>query len=68
MNVDAEGLTAPILDRNQIAELRRADSGRHGHRAEPEPVTPPPAGAWLALVVLGNVLVLAMLVLVVLLS
>lgn len=82
MNVDADDLTAPILGRAEVEQLRRASPPRHGadrhgadrHRAEP--VAPPPAeatvpaasGAWLALVVLGVLVVVAMLVLVVLWS
>ena len=77
MNVDADDLTAPILGRAEVEQLRRASPPRHGadrHRAAP--VAPPPAeatapaagGAWLALVVLGVLVVVAMLVLVVLWS
>ena len=63
MNVDADGLTAPILGRADIESLRAAEPRTHArHRRDDR------AGAvgWLALVVLGNLIVLAMLVLVVL--
>ncbi|WP_177238761.1 hypothetical protein [Pseudonocardia ammonioxydans] len=90
--MDADDLTAPILGRAEVEQLRRASPPRHGvdrqradrHSADrhgadrhgAEPVAPPPAeatvpaagGAWLALVVLGVLVVVAMLVLVVLWS
>ena len=80
MNVDANDLTTPILGRAEVEQLRRASPPRHAAEpvsplpAEPvsplpaEPVSPPAVGVWLALVVLGNLVVLAMLVLVVLWS
>ncbi|BBG03507.1 MULTISPECIES: hypothetical protein [Pseudonocardia] len=71
MNVDADDLTAPILGRADIESLRRADS-RPRHRLDDGPaasaVPGPAAWPWLALVVLGNLVVLGMLVLVVLWS
>ena len=63
MHADPNDLTAPILDRAAIDELRRTSTPRHA-----EPAPPPAPGAWLALVVLGNLIVLAMIVLVVLWS
>ena len=72
MNVDADALTAPILGRSDIESLRRSGL-RHRLHDAPATVAPAPAGApaapgwpWLALVVLGNLVVLGMLVLVVL--
>lgn len=69
MNVDADDdLTAPILDRAAVEELRRAP--RHARPAPPAapPAEPPASGMWLVLVVLGLLVVLTMLVLVVLWS
>ncbi|ANY05438.1 hypothetical protein [Pseudonocardia sp. HH130630-07] len=69
MNVDADDHTAPILDRAQVAELRRAEHRRTEVEPAPPPEDPDPAtGAWLVLVVLGNVVVLVMLALMFLLG
>ncbi|MEV1291596.1 hypothetical protein [Pseudonocardia sp. NPDC049635] len=72
MNADADALTAPILGRADIESLRRSGP-RHRRHDEPAAATrhpagpaPSPAWPWLALVVLGNLVVLGMLVLVVL--
>lgn len=69
MDLDAGARTERILDRDQVAGLRRA---RHRlEQVEPAPAAlpaQPATGPWLALVVLGLLLVLAMLVIVVVLT
>ncbi len=57
-----DDLTVPILDRAQLDALRRSTEKVRG----PDPVAaPPPATAWLLMMLLGLGIVVAMLVLVV---
>ncbi len=56
--MNSDDLTMPILDRAQLAELRRSTGA-----APAEP--PPNAGAWLLMMMLGLGIVVTMLVLVV---
>ncbi|MBC3193244.1 hypothetical protein H7X46_19480 [Pseudonocardia sp. C8] len=63
MNVNPDDHTVPILDRAGIEELRRAESARVAGQG-----AAPATGAWLALVVLGCLIVAVMLALTVLWS